>query len=463
MRVFGEQLQVFRNDSRDPQRGGHLTQQALAQSLQELLGLREWPRPQTISDWERGQKRLDPDTDRNVLVAILQVLARCGGLPHSHAANRWLTSGGYAPLFPQERTTVFPNGDARSQQTDGAWRARLEAPTYTRLFGVERSLAQLRALLERADAPWTIALEGLGGLGKTALAHELTSRLLESGVFADLAWISARPSSLSLGGTLVSAPHPVLSVEEAERSLAAQLLGAETASELLRPQDRRQMLQEHLSAAPHLLIIDNLESLADGEQLLPLLQRFAKPAKFLLTSRQRLPGPLYHYPVPALEEADALALLRHAAETSNLPHVAAATDDQLRPLFQIVGGNPLALHLAVGQLHLRELASLVADWQQAAGREIEALYTFIYRTAWERLEESCRFAFLAMPLAAEQGGRLAHLVAASGLAESEMVAALEQLVTLNLVNVQGSLNDRRFSIHSLTRSFLHRQVAEWWN
>ncbi|MBX3051720.1 MAG: hypothetical protein KF753_09620 [Caldilineaceae bacterium] len=455
---------MLRQNSTDPQRGGALTQSRLADLIGERLGTDGWPRFQTVSDWERARKRLDAYADRNVLVAILQVLFDCGGLPGGDAANVWLDSGGYAPLSAQEIQQIFPQGANQSADIYARWVARLEAPTYTRLFGVAHAVAQLTDLLIAPHAPWILALEGLGGLGKTALTDYLARQLMHAGHFADLAWVSARPASFSLDGAVQPAPHPVLSVDEAERELAAQLLGRETASQLVSSQARQQMLLERLRTAPHLLVIDNLESLADLEQLLPLVQRFANPAKFLLTSRQRLPGAsaIYHFSLPGLEEADALALIRYEAATGNLPHVAAANDAQLRRLFQVVGGNPLALRLAVGQLHLRELTPLIDEWQQATSSEIEAFYTFIYRSAWDRLDEKCRYAFLSMPLAVEQGGRLAHLVATSGLSEREMIAALDQLITLNLVNAHGSLDARRFSIHSLTRSFLHKQVAQWW-
>ena len=39
--------------------------------------------------------------------------------------------------------------------------------------------------------------------------------------------------------------------------------------------------------------------------------------------------------------------------------------------------------------------------------------------------------------------------------------ALQWLNELNLVTVSGGLHDRRYGIHSLTRSFLQEQVARW--
>jgi DNA-binding MarR family transcriptional regulator len=39
--------------------------------------------------------------------------------------------------------------------------------------------------------------------------------------------------------------------------------------------------------------------------------------------------------------------------------------------------------------------------------------------------------------------------------------ALDRLVTLNLVDSQGNLSERRYSIHGLTRTFLQEQVGKW--
>jgi len=468
MASFSEQLRILRRNSTDPQRGGPLTQEHLAELLGARLDRGSWPPPNTISNWERGASRLDANDDRKVLVAILQVLAEGGGVSNIAVADDWLRAGGYASLSPQEIGTVFPNGAGNSAAVDAAvdagWLLRLEPPTYTQLFGIERSQAQIAALLTASVPPWIVAIEGMGGIGKTALGDSVSRHLMKSGAFADLAWVSARPTAFGFDGIVRPATRPVLSVEEAERAIAVQILGAEVATELLPPTERRQMLLQRLASAPHLVVIDNLESLSDVEDLLPLLQRLAKPTKFLLTSRQRTPGggTVYHFPAPALNEADSLALIRHEAATGNLPHVAQASDAELRPLYAVLGGNPLALRLSVGQLHVRDLAQLVDDWRQATSQDIEALYTFIYRAAWETLEEECRHALLAMPMAAKQGGRVALLAATIGSDESAVAAALERLATLNLVDMHGTLHDRRFSIHSLTRSFLHKQVVDWW-
>jgi len=190
MTSFGQQLRVFRQNSADPQRGGHLTQSRLAELICERLGTQESPRFQTISSWELDRSRLDANGDRNVLVAILQVLSAAGGLPDLATANGWLNSGGYSALSAQEIPAVFPEGDGPSDNP--AWRLRLPPPGYDQLFGVEPLRAQIAAQLTAPGPPWIVAVEGMGGIGKTALADISARRLMTTGRFAELAWISAK-------------------------------------------------------------------------------------------------------------------------------------------------------------------------------------------------------------------------------------------------------------------------------
>ncbi|NJN83091.1 MAG: hypothetical protein HC802_12940 [Caldilineaceae bacterium] len=68
---------------------------------------------------------------------------------------------------------------------------------------------------------------------------------------------------------------------------------------------------------------------------------------------------------------------------------------------------------------------------------------------------------LVMPLANPQGDDVEYLAEVGDLALGDLRMALNKLVTLNLVDARGGLNDRRFSIHSLTRTFLHEQIARW--
>lgn len=346
---------------------------------------------------------------------------------------------------------------------------RLEPPTYTQLIGVEEPLSRLLAVLQTPGQPYFVLLTGMGGLGKTALADALMRHVIRHTLFADIGWVSARQQRFDFAGQIGLVERPALTPDALIETLAAQMLP--DAPRLPTAERALAALTARLAAAqePSLVVVDNLETLTDVTALLPALRQLAKAvalpgaSKFLLTSRRSLfdQPDLFHFPVPELSQANALRLLRAEAQVRNLPDLAHAAEDDLLPIYRAAGGNPLALRLIVGQCHVLGLNDILADLSAARGATVENLYTFLYRWAWERLDEAARLALLAMPLAAEHGATLDYLSQVCALSPAELRRSLERLVSLNLVDSRGGLFERRYTIHNLTRSFLQDQVARW--
>jgi hypothetical protein len=340
--------------------------------------------------------------------------------------------------------------------------ARLEAPTYTRLFGVEAALEKIVAPLQADGPPWLVAIEGMGGSGKTALADSMVRNRALDGRWEEAAWVTARQQVLNAGGALRPVGLPALTPDALYDALYDQLLGH---PEQLAPplRERQRLVRAALKARPSLVVIDNLESITGVDVLLDLLRDLTMPSKFLLTTRHSLlqAPDVFGGRVPELQRADAIALLRWEGEIRNLPHIAAAGDDELAAIYAVTGGNPLALRLVAGQTHVHALDEVLTNLQRASGKQAEALYTYIYRQAWEQLDENSRQVLLLLPLASESGARLDFLSDLCGLSGPALADALEQLVTLNLVDSRGSLRERSYSIHSLTRTFLLQQVLQW--
>jgi len=332
------------------------------------------------------------------------------------------------------------------------------------LIGIERSLNALSPKLAAHDAAMIIAIEGSGGIGKTTLADALIRHAIQQDIsWEQVGWITARQNELQMCGTINEIDRPALTVEALLEQLYEQLL-----PELPRPasfdsEQVKERLFQHLTTHKCLIVIDNLETVEDVKSLMPLLRQLTNPTKFILTSRKSLytEHDVFHFQVPELNESKSIDLVRNKAEVGNLPHVVTATDEELRPIYATVGGNPLALQLVIGQLHIHDLQEILDDLTEARTETAENLYTFIYRRAWEHLNEPARRALIAMILVTESGDTIEELLATCDLDRAALRHALEQLVTLNLVNNLGGLNDRRYSIHNLTRSFLHKQVVMW--
>jgi hypothetical protein len=227
--------------------------------------------------------------------------------------------------------------------------------------------------------------------------------------------------------------------------------------------EKQGALRARLKVQPYLVVVDNLETASDYQALIPDLQQLVNPTKFLLTSRHSLhdhPG-TQSWSLDELSAADSLALLRYEARERGLAELSLAPDEPLLQVHQAAGGNPLALKLLVGQLHTLSLPQVVDDLRQARGQTIEDLYRFVYWRSWNLLSDPARRLLTAMPLVAESGGGLEQMAAISELDPAQMRTALRQLVALCLVNVQGTLETRRYSIHRLTETFLLNEVLRW--
>jgi hypothetical protein len=165
------------------------------------------------------------------------------------------------------------------------------------------------------------------------------------------------------------------------------------------------------------------------------------------------------FELPELSQDDTLAFLRQEAQVRRLDALSQATDRQLHSIFEVVGGNPLALKLVVGQIASLPLSQVLDNLREARGKKIEELYNFIYWQAWAALDNDGRQALLSMPLA--QNGAIDQLIAVSELEPDDLAQALEQLVSFSLVDVGGDLEQRRYRIHRLTETFLLNEVIKW--
>lgn len=344
-------------------------------------------------------------------------------------------------------------------QRQRALEKQLNPPTYQELIGVEEHLGHLKDILVSPAPPWIVSISGIGGIGKTSLADALVRQIIRQGTYNEFGWVSAGRNFFNLGGSIKEVQKPALTVEALVEALVGQLLGLGQLS----IEGAFTALENRLKESPHLIVIDNLETLLDLEALLPTLRRLANPTKFLLTSRKSLytEANVYHFTLPQLSERNVLQLIRAEARQRHLPHLVEASDEILKPIYTTVGGNPLAVRLIVGQSHIHHLSAVLDDLTQARGEKAENLYRYIYRRAWDNLDEVTRQVFLFMPLMAPQGDSFEHLQIMSQLGTNELRGGLELLATLNLVDVTRHLNEWQYSIHHLTRSFLQEQVLKW--
>ena len=441
-------LLLYRYALRDHGRGArHATNQVLLDGLAELEGQHSESAEILRARFPDGLTVREAANRFNVVEGTIQKKQREG----------WEELA--AILYAKEQAT-------RTEQHEHLL-ARIEAPSYRQLCGVDQHLHTLTELIQQPDGPRIIALEGIGGIGKTALANGLLRHLIAIGVvgagmYPECAWVTARQTNLNVGGLARPQQQPALTSQALLNELCTQLFASEGYAVGLDSERMLGMLQQRFAAQPYLVVVDNLETVQDVEALLETLRQLVDPMRIILTTRHSLfaEPDIYHFAIPPLDEIYALDLVRAEAKQRNLPHLAAASEEELQPIYATVGGNPLALRLVVGQTHVHGLTDVLDDLAHAQGQPIENLYKYIYETAWQNLNETERAVFLSMGMVGPSGVDFAFLADINEIAKAELRDTLNRLVSLNLINSHGGLNERWYTIHSLTRTFLLNDIGQ---
>ncbi len=339
---------------------------------------------------------------------------------------------------------------ARTAQRQRHLTRHLPAPTYDVLFGVEDKLAELRRALQPETRRAIISIDGLGGMGKTAMAHAVTTWAAEQRtLFHDIVWETAAQETLTWQG-IERSQEPILTFERLLDAIATQLGYREIPR--MREREKVASLRTMLKERPYLVVVDNLETAEDYQDLTGRLVEFADPSKFLLTSRYYLGDESHVYRIHAdqLSEEAALALIRHEAQVRGLADVAAAPAESLVQIARAVGGNPLAIKLVVGQLTRLPLSKVLDD---KSGLQVDQFYKYLYERSWSLLSPAAQRLLVLMPILPTSGGTWDDLLALTGYDEQMLAGCITELVDKSLLNV-GGFPEKTYSIHHLTQHFV---------
>lgn len=320
----------------------------------------------------------------------------------------------------------------------------LGLPTGSRYFvGRAAELARLAAALRRPDGPTVCVVDGMAGVGKTALAvaaawaveHDFT----DGCVFLDL------------HGYTPQMPH---------------LTGSDCLDRLLRlldvpgeriPPDldgRANLFRDRLHGRRMLLVLDNARASVQVQPLLPAERR----CRVLVTSRRRLVAldEAEHVSLGTLQLAEAATLFRAVAEPER-----PAGSDGVERIVELCGGLPLVVRIVAAKLRhggftADELWDRLTDeaTRLVAMDDGERSVVAAFRLSVEHLpaDQQVLFGLLALVPAGADAAALAALAGRS-IADTERL--LGRLHDAHLVIRQpgGSVE-----LHDLVRAFAMHYV-----
>ena len=320
---------------------------------------------------------------------------------------------------------LYQLGDGEFPPLKSLYRTNLPVPP-TPFLGRTRELAEVCALVETSRL---LTLTGPGGTGKTRLAVQAAAEAAES--FPDgVYWVG-----------LAAIRDPALVPSE-----IAQAVGA-TGD-----------VTDHIAGRRLLLVLDNFEQLVAAAPALGDLISTCPNVAVVLTSREPLHLAAEHaYPVPALDEADAVALFRERARATG---VEVSGNGEVAEICRRLDGLPLAIELAAARVKVLSPDMLLQRLDQrlplltGGPRDVpERQQTLRAAIAWSfdllAPEEQRLFALLA----AFSGG--ATVEAAEAVCAADL-DSLQSLLEKSLLRQSGG----RFWMLETIREYAAERLAE---
>jgi transcriptional regulator with XRE-family HTH domain/tetratricopeptide (TPR) repeat protein len=331
----------------------------------------------------------------------------------------------------------------------------LPAPTYTAFIGRTKEMSRLLELLSPDHSAHIITVDGIGGVGKTALVLEAAYRCLKASrdnlpgipTFDAIIFTSAKQQYLT--------PSGILSRQQAQRNLRdifreIAITLDEPAITQSPPEDQFDRVRQSLARQRTLLIVDNMETVQNTENILAFLYDLPSHVKVVLTTREQI----VHVPIrlPNLSLDEGQDLIRQQAGEKEIVF----SDEESKRLYESTGGVPLAIVYAIGQVCSGyPLESVLEGLASNTGDVAE----FCFKESVQKMRGQPPHKLL-MSLAIFSHPPIRDAVAEVAGLTKEPVAAnngLAQLQKLSLVTQK----DGRYSMLSLTREYALAELAAY--
>ncbi|MEH2206782.1 MAG: NB-ARC domain-containing protein [Nostoc sp.] len=448
----------------DESEGGNLSKTWYQKVLQD------WDIDRLLTDLEsRIQKRYRQNAKKDLLLGLL-----CGysltkisqDLYRDQAGVRVVLSNIYRDI---ETLTGEPDNSVRSSnlicilerhgyRKGVAVPHNLPSPTYTEFIGREADMKKLLERLSPKHGAHMITVHGIGGVGKTALVLAAAYLCLEASnenssdapKFDAIIFTSAKQQELI--------PDMILQRQQGQRNLREifrVIANALNDSTIIQspPNDQFERVRQCLSKQRTLLIVDNMETIEDRDEVIEFLYNLPICVKVVITTRERialLPISLRNLPLN-----DGLQLIQQQAEEKGIT----IQDADSSLLYDRTGGIPLAIVYALGQVSSGYSLNFVLEQLLASATGDVARFCFEKSVQGMKGEPSHK---LLMSLAIFPDAPIQAAVAeVAGLTSDpdSVNNGLVRLQQLSLVNLNPET--KRYEMLSLTREYALAQLAAY--
>ncbi|MUG99163.1 AAA family ATPase [Scytonema sp. UIC 10036] len=328
----------------------------------------------------------------------------------------------------------------------------------TNFIGRRQELTRLLELLSFEHPAHLISVDGVGGVGKTTLVLETAHLCLKASTlgsevrtfegttiptFEAIIFTSAKQQYLKALRILPRLKRE-RNLRDIYRTIAHTLERPEISYRS--PEDQLDLIRDSLKQQRTLLIVDNLETIEDKQELLSFVYDLPRTVKVILTTReQALFVPIR---LNSLEKEEALDLIAYQAKEKGIK----LKPEETQLLYENTHGIPAAIVYTVGQLAAKYTLDYVLTKLKSADGDVAR---FCFKTSVEPLRGKpshrilMTLSLFSKPVERET---IAAIAMEDSIHTDEGLAKLQQL---SLVRQQ----DARYSLHPLTREYAAAELT----
>ncbi|MFT3890632.1 MAG: tetratricopeptide repeat protein [Anaerolineales bacterium] len=380
------------------------------------------------------------------LFILEEMLARYGTDQPLHLINSVTMEKEAILRYTKKIETLTSSGKQHEKST-----ALAKLPRRPYYVGREHELKSIMQSLQPNSRTFIIGIEGIGGVGKSALAIETSYRCIEDDLFEAVIWISAKEAILTLHGI-----EPIIPEAKSLSDILITIgtnLGNPTIGNLS-IQDQIKRAYNLIARQTTLLVLDNFESLSRSEQhdILDFLRSSPMTLKVLITSRERVSdGQIIRLQGLSFEESN--ALLDWESQQKHI-HL---TQEQSKYLIDLTGGLPLALLWVQGQIAV--LGYSVNQVLDKLGLDVDIpILQYCFNHSWNLLaNEDAKKLLFILALQPDAVSRAALREIGGIESNDSFENAVSELVQLSLIEHEHDSD--YLSILPLTRRFIRSQFG----
>lgn len=330
-------------------------------------------------------------------------------------------------------------------------------PQSNAFIGRSEDLSRLLKYLSEEHCNPVITVDGIGGVGKTALVLEAAKRCLEARnnqnysevpKFDAIIFVSAKETYLSPTG-IIRRLESQQNLTDIYKAIAFTL----NVPSILKTsgEEQYQIVKQSLRRQKTLLIVDNFETIHEEEKnkILGFLFDLPSTVKSVITTREQR---VIHVQVrlDGLSEEDSLELIRQQIQEKAL----SLSDEQAKKLYHKAGGVPLVIIYAIGRLaNSIPIEQILQDLKsENLKSESKDLAHFLFQKFVDELKGELAYQLLMAMAIFHKAPIFDALVSVAGLKtkpSSQVNNNLSHLQRLSLVRQQNG----RYRMLPLTREY----------